>query len=670
MKKQDPLIGTTIKNEYEIVQKIGAGGMAKVYKARQKSLNRYVALKIVNEDISEDPDLTSRFYREAEDLARLKHPNVVSVFECGNDSGVYYITMEYLEGQNLLQKVRQEGRLDQLSTIKYIAPLASALSHIHDFDLVHRDVKSSNIIITLNDQPVLMDFGIAMRTDRTIYDGSTVLGTAEYMSPEQTKGQALDERTDLYSLGVVMYECLTGKVPFHGNNLTVTLNMVANDDPVPPKEMNNTVSDWMNNLVLQLLAKDRNQRVANAMELAEILDKEIHTGSGGVAYKQANSRKTPKENKARATKQASQKKKNVPQSRKKKEEKIRSPKKVRLLIALSLLLILLFMVPVGLWYLGYLSPPGISNDTETPQEGLSPELLSRYTSLAKDSFSNANYVLAFRYYSIIQESSGNPDLQKENYLKSKEGLLQHLSAEIEMNSIPGGSFIMGDAEFSGDRAPGHEVLLSPFTISSKEITMHQYVGFLNSHRCSEDGYIKGIKVFDPKHLAFTSGQIVLNMVETQFVLDENSEIPAFGVTWEGARMFCEFLGGRLPTEAEWEYAARSASSFEYSGADNPKQVGWFSGNTNSLKTVGLLAPNAWNIYDMSGNVWEWCSDYYSRLYYKDSPTSNPPGPPEGEARVIRGGDFTSHKILLSSTYRSFMYDDAPTNDFIGFRMCK
>ena len=231
--RQD-LIKNALAENYELMEVVGKGGMATVYKANHKRLDKIIAIKVIHLNLIHDEEFLKRFKREAELGKSLSHPNIVDIYEVGTIGEVNYMTMEFLEGKDLHQIVREKGRLGEEETVSYISPIAEALHHAHSKGIVHRDIKSSNIIITKDGIPKLTDFGIAHATSGTkLTQTGTIFGTPEYMSPEQAEGKEVDHRSDLYSLGVVMYECLTGTVPFRGEN-PLTLSLIHISEPTRP----------------------------------------------------------------------------------------------------------------------------------------------------------------------------------------------------------------------------------------------------------------------------------------------------------------------------------------------------------------------------------------------------------------------------------------------------
>ena len=257
--------------KYEILEEAGRGGMAIVYKAIQRNLERVVALKAVSSQLTNDTEFIERFHREARSTAKLSHPNIIIVHDEGVEGGVHYIAMEYLQGTDLNRLIRTHGHLSPEDTIEYIAPIASALEYAHAHGLVHRDVKSSNIFIAENRRPVLTDFGIAHAAAGThLTMAGTILGTPDFMSPEQASGKPLDGRSDIYGLGVVLYHGLTGRLPFKSDSALTTIYRVVSEMPLPINQIA-SVPLWLETVVNRCLEKDPNKRIQSGGELAQAL---------------------------------------------------------------------------------------------------------------------------------------------------------------------------------------------------------------------------------------------------------------------------------------------------------------------------------------------------------------------------------------------------------------
>src|SRR5918912_3640327 len=227
------VIGTLISDRFRLDEKIGAGGMSTVYRAFDPTLERWVAIKLMHRDISEDPDQLERFRREARAVARLNHPHLVTVIDAGEDEGTPYIVFEYIEGETLKDRIRRHGRLPVAEAVAYAIEIGRALSCAHSHRFVHRDVKPQNVLIDEEGTAKVTDFGIArsLAEEGLTADGR-VLGTTDYVSPEQALGHDVGPQSNLYSLGIVLFEMLTGDVPFHGENqVAVAMKHVREERP-------------------------------------------------------------------------------------------------------------------------------------------------------------------------------------------------------------------------------------------------------------------------------------------------------------------------------------------------------------------------------------------------------------------------------------------------------
>lgn len=286
---------TLIDDRYELGESLGGGGMGYVYLAHDRVLGRDVALKLLRGQYTEDEELVERFRREAQNAASLSHPNIVQTYDRGETGdGGYYIAMEHVPGGTLSGRVDRDGALPAHIAAEVGSQVADALGAAHEAGLIHRDIKPQNVLVTERGDVKVADFGIARAAeDTSISRTSAVLGTAAYMSPEQVLGKELGPRSDLYSLGVVLYEMLTGDVPFRGASPTAVSLMHVNEEPHPPAETNPEIPDGMNALVMKLLAKDPAQRYGSASELVEDLDRVseglsplnagLNAGAGGFA---------------------------------------------------------------------------------------------------------------------------------------------------------------------------------------------------------------------------------------------------------------------------------------------------------------------------------------------------------------------------------------------------
>ena len=262
-----------LSGRYELIEKIGDGGMAVVYKGKDKLLNRFIAVKILRPEFTKDATFVENFKRESQAAAGLSHPNIVGVYDVGREGNINYIVMELIEGDTLNKIIEREAPMDYRKVIDISKQVASALRIAHKNKIIHRDVKPHNIMITNDGVVKLADFGIARAVnDATLSTGSKIVGSVHYFSPEQARGNYVDERSDIYSLGIVMYEMLTGKVPFDGDNpVTVALKHI-NEEIVPPIELEPGIPPALNRCVMKATNKFQTNRYANADELIEDLD--------------------------------------------------------------------------------------------------------------------------------------------------------------------------------------------------------------------------------------------------------------------------------------------------------------------------------------------------------------------------------------------------------------
>jgi beta-lactam-binding protein with PASTA domain/tRNA A-37 threonylcarbamoyl transferase component Bud32 len=258
-------------NRYRTTEKLGSGGMADVYKAMDEVLGRTVAVKVMHAHYSDDPQFVQRFRHEAQAAANLSHPNIVNMYDWGQQDDTYYIVMEYVRGTDLKALIQQRGPADPLKAAEYAAQVCAALSVAHGYGIIHRDIKSHNLVLTPDGTVKVMDFGIARAVNTTMTQTGSVFGTAQYVSPEQAQGRDLGPQTDLYSLGVVLYEMTTGKLPFDGDTpVSVALKHV-NDTPVPPRQIDADIPPAVEAVILRALEKDPAKRYSSADQMRDDL---------------------------------------------------------------------------------------------------------------------------------------------------------------------------------------------------------------------------------------------------------------------------------------------------------------------------------------------------------------------------------------------------------------
>lgn len=279
------MIGKILGNRYEILEKIGGGGMSVVYKARCRVLNRFVAIKVLRQELTTDPDFIEKFRQESLSAASLTHPNIVNIYDTGIENDIYYIVMEYVKGETLKNYIKRKGKLSESETVKISRQIAEALKHAHANKIVHRDIKPDNILMTEEGTAKVTDFGIARAsTSSTINSASNVIGSVHYFSPEQARGGYVDEKSDIYSLGVVMYEMITGQVPFDADNhISVAMKQIQ-EKAVPPSEKAG-VSPKLEEIIMKCLEKHQSYRFQNINEYLNALKTMGGYSSGSLDHK-------------------------------------------------------------------------------------------------------------------------------------------------------------------------------------------------------------------------------------------------------------------------------------------------------------------------------------------------------------------------------------------------
>ena len=283
------LIGRTIANRYEILEKTGVGGMATVYTAKDLVLNRHVAVKVLKEEFTTDEEFVKRFNTEALAAASLSHANIVSIYDVGNEDNIYYIVMELVRGKTLKQIITENGPISWKWATNIAIQIASALEVAHKNNIVHRDIKPHNIIITEDGVAKVTDFGIAKAvSNSTITAFGTTIGSVHYFSPEQAKGGYTDAKSDIYSLGVVMYEMLTGQVPFDADTSVSVALMHMQEKPVPPIEINKNIPIALNDIILKAMQKEPMARYQTAAEMISDLRRALKEPNGEFVEEEMN----------------------------------------------------------------------------------------------------------------------------------------------------------------------------------------------------------------------------------------------------------------------------------------------------------------------------------------------------------------------------------------------
>jgi serine/threonine-protein kinase len=276
------LLGKILGGRYELLEKIGGGGMAVVYKAKCHLLKRYVAVKILRPELVENEEFVNRFKRESQSAASLSHPNIVNMYDVGQEGDIHYIVMEYVDGKTLKEYIHEKSRLESEEAVKIASQICSALNHAHNNNIVHRDIKPQNILISKDGTVKVADFGIARAVNSATVTmaGANVIGSVHYFSPEQARGGYVDKKSDIYSLGIVLYEMVTGVVPFEGDSaISVALKHIQ-EKVTPPGEINPDIPKSIQYIIERAIEKDLNKRYHDAAEMLSDLKRALKEPDG------------------------------------------------------------------------------------------------------------------------------------------------------------------------------------------------------------------------------------------------------------------------------------------------------------------------------------------------------------------------------------------------------
>ncbi len=630
------LIGQSL-GRYHILERLGEGGMATVYKAHDTQLDRDVAIKVILPTAFSEEGLErarARFMREAKVLASFNHENIVDVLDYGEQNGVQYIVMKYIPGGTLKQLLENQSKpMQWKESVALLIPIARALEYAHQHDIIHRDIKPSNILINKDGKPMLSDFGIAKilesdfvsdqteeettgyRTwiqdpnetrdarhgNTTNLTGSKVgIGTPPYMSPEQGLGKIVDRRTDIYSLGIVLYEMVTGRTPFRASTPEAIIDKHVFEQPPKPKMFAPQLPDKVGRLLSKALEKNPSNRYQDAREFAKAMEalNKTHTSypvlpiiAGGI--------------------------------------------------------ILLLIVSAGLWYT---QSTGVQHlvTMSGPTSQDTPTLLTAD--------------------SVISQTSTLTPTEQPVVTNTPDANLQEItdSKGVVMRLVPAGEFTMGSDNGDSDEQPVHQVFLDAYYMDTYEVTNVLYEACVNAGVC------------DSPHetSSYTYSSYYGNLQYENF--------PVIKVDWNQAKTFCgTWRGARLPTEAEWEKAARGTDGRTYPWGDSFDgtktnfcdkncSFDWSDKNYDDGYTdtapVGSYesGKSPYGLYDMAGNVWEWVADWYSETYYQSSPFENPLGPDSGQYRALRGGSWSDIEVNARTSSR-FWYEPDDWDIGLGFR---
>lgn len=637
---------------YHILEQLGQGGMAVVYKAYDTRLERDVAIKIIRKDAfpaEAHERILQRFERESKALAKLSHTNIVKVYDYGEYEGAPYLVMELLTGGTL--KYQQNHILPYGDAARLLAPIARALGYAHKHDILHRDVKPSNILIIESGEPILTDFGIAKVLEES--DGQTLtgtgigLGTPEYMAPEQWLGKAVPA-SDQYSLGVVFYELVTGHKPYTADTPAAILIKQSNDPLPRPKDFVPGLPATVERVIFKALAKQPENRFADMDAFAQALEKLAQSAPASDIRKEAK-KNIPDRHPARSTSDRPGNylpadeletrddlivKRPHRAIRQQSSEKKSLPSRWRW-IGLGLLGA---AVLAGLIF-GVLIPGGRRSQANANAEQ-TQQITQTLAQLSSSATAGPTEIPASTYPSAsIPDPTATLGIGSTR-VREADGMT--------LVYVPAGEFEMGSEDGDPNESPIHTVYLDAFWIDQTEVTNGQYANCVSSNGCTTLSF----EYSTSRTSYFGNAKYV--------------DYPVINVDWYQAQAYCQWAGGRLPTEAEWEKAARGTDGRKYPWGNHfdSGKYDLFLGDTTE---VGSFSSGASPYYalDMAGNVWEWVADWYGT--YPSGKVSNPLGPESGDSRVLRGGSYSgTDERVLRSTYRASTTPERKA-DLYGFR---
>jgi serine/threonine-protein kinase len=632
------MIGTVLDGRYRLDSLIGVGGMGDVYRATHIHLDTEFAVKLLKPEFVANQTAIKRFRLEAKAAGRIHHPNAIRVTDFGvTPERIVYLVMELVNGESLRNLMRTEGPLDYVRTVNIVRQVCGAVEAAHRSGVIHRDLKPDNILIERvhnTERVKVLDFGIAKlkeaKTDGYLTQAGTIIGTPQYMSPEQCQTKQLDPGSDIYSIGIILYEMLTGEVPFDGESTIQVVFKQLHDAPRPLRELAPSVPDSIAQVVMRALEKDPAHRQSSAAQLSDELKEAVEIAGGSVNLSMTDplllrplsgaSVQTPSPDaitlRERVTPTPSFSEDMPPLPFR--ETSAISPQSSEIKI-----------VPTQ-----DKSGQITSSETRVPtvQSALGVERtavgsVSRLRLIALSTVVLIALTGAIIYFSM--SSDGPPPGPRPP--SPPEGMVY----------IPGGKFIMGRNDGAPDEGPAHEVEIKPFFLDAQEVTNQDYRRFID---------VTGRTA--PKHWKFNGSY-----------LPDDATLPVTYVSWDDAIAYAKWSNKRLPTEAEWEYAARGGDK----GFLYPWGNQWQAGYANvDRKDQTKPAPvrsfekdvSPFGIHDLAGNVSEWVQDSYSERYGAK---------PDQQFRVYRGGNFLDAPERGTSTYRWY---DFPvlTRDVDAFRV--
>ncbi len=695
-----------ILGNYKLYEPVGTGGMAVVYRGEQLTIQRPVAIKVLSANFALDPEFVQRFRREAETAARLEHPHIVTVYDFGSAGDVLYVVMRYLPGGSLAQRLRHFGIPSLADTVYLLNQIGSALDYAHKNGVIHRDIKPGNILLDEDGRAFLADFGIARLINSV---GTTTftaeIGTPAFMAPEQHIGKNVDARTDVYSLGVMLYVMAAGQLPFDADSQAGVAYQHINVSPRLPIEINPKLPQAVSDIIMRALAKAPDDRPATPGALASAFESAVGTAAASTDYFVRSLPSSPAaftsgahgvpEPLATDPPLSSSKPNSIPPAPPIYDEKRPllqtrpSQTGARRIASLSLIGVLVIGL-IGLVSLGAgaiiprLVQATPTSGTQTTDDPTVEARVVTATQMLTVPPTNPPAITATLVPTL---SLTQPPLTLPPAISPTPapptatftaGYFRVDRRGVSQVWVPAGCFLMGsdpgqDANAQADEMPQHQVCITQgYWIDQYEVTNAAYQQFIG-----DGGY---------RNRAYWSADGWQWLTSKQFTAPQDfdffnsPEQPRVGVSWYEAEAYARWRGGRLPTEAEWEYAARGPDSRLYPWG-NAYQNGYANIDESDIggQKVGRSAAvgsyengKSWiNAYDLIGNVWEWVNDWYDANYYQQRIKDDPPGPTTGTNRVLRGGSYFNDQLCARAACRRVRFrgrSPDSRDDAIGIRV--
>ncbi|MBE7529747.1 MAG: protein kinase [Chloroflexi bacterium] len=720
-RQSDELLGQQL-DEYQLAELLGQGGMARIYRGYDVRLKRNVAIKVIDATYRADVEYRARFEREAQAIAQLEHPHIVSLYRYGELSGLFYMAMQYVDGRDLktvLADYRARGEFMPVADVsRLIHEVCQAVDYAHSKGIIHRDIKPSNIMIGQDGHAYLTDFGLALLAD-TETKGE-IFGTPHYMAPEQAvSSKGAVPQSDLYAVGVILYEIFTGQLPFQdAEPLEVAMKHLSEEPPLP-HEIRPDIDQSLEAVIMMALEKKPSKRPANGAELAAALDRALKLtpetpsilglqvtklGADGlpptpmiaISTKKRELPPVPAAVNISPGQMVAKPTTSAPESAMQKSNG--SSCLGVLLLALAIMGVIaastfgFYLVTIEKrdmddWtYLaanGSWPPTATPTPSATPTASATPTVTTAPTNTSRPTqpptttataaapthtvtIETATAVgagpLATPTATSTASPSPSPTATPSPMPTPGPTPPVFVTREADgavMAFIPAATFWMGatddDPLAEGDEFSRHEVTLDSYYMDVYEVTVAQYAVFINEL----GGYVSRCNGFLCLATHFETLNSYLTDDLTGYIARAGYEnYPINNVTWHGADAYCHWVGGRLPTEAEWEYAAGGGDGRRYPWGDaEPDETLAVFGSPlfATLQAVDSHPDgrSPFGLYHMAGNVREWVQDGYDPIYYDRGETVNPSAPRQNNysSRVIRGGGYRSPIADLRLTNR-------------------